>query len=107
MEKKQEKTKIKKTTPKYDSGRETRVLLEDIRDQVKLVAEQHGDIKGEIRSFKDSTNQRFDRLEMAVMQNTREIKGLKEGQQEIKQKLDVVSNNHEKRIIRLEEKMEV
>jgi flavorubredoxin len=36
--------KNQKPTPEYDSQRETRVLLEEIRSEVKVVAEQHGDI---------------------------------------------------------------
>ena len=80
-------------------------------------------------------DQRFDRLEMAVMQNTLQIKelkvgqdklqasqdklqanqdklqadveGLKAGQKRIEQKLDTAIDNHEKRISKLEEKVNI
>ncbi|MBU1122355.1 MAG: hypothetical protein KKF54_06655 [Candidatus Omnitrophica bacterium] len=67
-------SKKTKTTPDYDSGRETRVLLEQIRNDVKVVAQQHGSIKEDIKEFKNSVNHRFDRVEVALMENSRDIK---------------------------------
>lgn len=111
---KKEAGKNKKTTPEYDSERETRVLLEQIRREVKVVAQQHGDIMKKLEQHDgkfERVEQRFDRLEMAVMENNRDIKELKlqtkelkVGQEEIKQKLDTAIDNHEGRISRLEEK---
>ncbi|MBU1121588.1 MAG: hypothetical protein ABIH71_06930 [Candidatus Omnitrophota bacterium] len=125
--------KSKKNSPEYDSGRETRVLLEQIRNEVKTVAEQHGSIKTDIKEFKSSVERRFDRVEAALMENSRdirvnsvsikkveaavvensrdikelklEVKEVRIGQQAIEQKLDVSVDNHEQRITRLEEKV--
>jgi peptidoglycan hydrolase CwlO-like protein len=94
-----------KSTPEYDSQRETRVLLEDIHSEVKTVVEQHGSIVKKL----DEHDKRFDRMEselttvkMAVMDNSRDIKELKTGQQEIGQKLDTVIADHEHRLQKLE-----
>jgi chromosome segregation ATPase len=95
--------KNQKPTPEYDSQRETRVLLEQIRSEVKAVAEQHGDV---IKKF-DVMEQRFDRVEQALLENSTNITTLKQGQKRIEQKLDTTINNHEKRIHNLENKISV
>ena len=100
--------KNQKPNPEYDSQRETRVLLEQIRTEVKLVAEQHGSIKGDIGSIikkLDEHDGRFNRLEMAAMDNTREARQLQSGQERIEKKLDTAIGDHETRIHRLEAKV--
>ena len=100
--------KSKKPTPEYDSQRETRVLLEEIRDQVKVVAEQHGSVMNKLEEHDskfERMEQRFDRLEMATMTNSRDIKDLKSGQERIEEKLDTTIENHEKRLKKVEAKV--
>jgi chromosome segregation ATPase len=97
------------------------VLMEHMDGQVRVIAQQHGTV---MEKF-DIIDQRFDRLETAVMQNTIEIKGLKvevkglkDGQEELKvkienlevgqerieKKIDEGLINHETRISHLEQK---
>jgi len=97
---KEKKRKSKKPTPEYDSERETRVLLEAIRGEIKTVAQQHGAVMKKL----DAHDNHFDRMEAALMENSVQIKGLKVGQQEIREKLDATLDNHEKRIQKLEAK---
>ena len=102
----------------------TRVLLEQIRSEVKVIAEHHGDIMkklGEHDTKFERMEQRFDRLEMVVMQSSIQIKELKAGQENLKidvqtlqsgqkrieQKIDTALDNHEKRIGKLEEKVNI
>ena len=102
---KKKSAKKSKLTPKHDSQRETRVLLEQIHSEVKIVAEGH-DILNQKLDNVDAKLQghdvRFDRLEMVAGEHSKDIKELKAGQEEIKQKLDTVTENHEKRIQKLE-----
>jgi len=92
--KKNDKTPKTKTT---DSERETRVLLEDIRQQVKIVAEGHGTIikklEGHDKKF-EQIDQRFDRIETVLTDTNVRVKS-------IEKKLD----NHETRITKVEEKV--
>ena len=97
-------------TPEYDSERETRVLLEQVRSDVKVVAEGHGLVVNRL----DNVDRRFDNVESelttvktAVLENSKGIKILKQGQNEIKQRLDLGLSNHEKRINTLEEKTHI
>ena len=110
-------------SPEYDSRREQNVLLERIGSDVKTIAEGHGALKQEIGQLRSSMEQRFDVLEMAVTQHSKDIKALRAGQEElkaktknletgqeelkanqekIKQKLDSVIANHEERLQKLE-----
>ena len=50
----------------YDSERETRVLLEDVRSQLKVVAEGHGLLVGRLDKVEAKLtehDQRFDRID--------------------------------------------
>ncbi len=109
---------VKKITPEYDSQRETRVLLEEINGQVKLVAEQHVAIKEGMDTMKlelqtaikegmDAMRSELQTVKMAVMDDSIQIKGVRVGQEEIKQKLNTALDNHEKRISKLEAKVGV
>mgnify|MGYP001614214392 CR=1 FL=1 len=97
-------------TPEYDSQRETRVLLDEVNHNVKMVSEQHGSIVKKLEEH----DRRFDRMEselnsvkMVVMDSGHQIKALRDGQQEIKQKLDTVVSQNEERFKRIEEKIEI
>lgn len=113
--KKKTKKQIK-PTPEYDSQREQNVLLEKIASDVKTVAEGHGALKQEIGQLRNYVEQRFDRLEMAVTEHSKDIKelktgvadlqnkakGLETGQKRIEQKLDTVTTDHEQRLQKIE-----
>lgn len=94
-------------TPEYDSQREQNVLLEKIYSEVKTVAEGHGGLVQNINDIKatlDEHGTRFDRIEMVVSENRKDIKELKTdvsqlkggvsqlkvGQERIEQKLELV-----------------
>lgn len=87
-----------KSTPEYDSQRETRVLLEEMNHGIKTIGEQHGTIVKRLDNIESELNS----VKMAVMDNSLETKALKTGQQEIKQKLDTVIADHEQRLQKLE-----
>lgn len=92
--KKNDKTSKTKTT---DSERETRVLLEDIRQQVKIVAEGHGTIIKKLEDHDkkfEQIDQRFDRIETVLTDTNVRVKS-------IEKKI----NNHEARIAKVEEKV--
>ena len=113
-----------------------KVLMEHVEHQVKTVAEQHGFIVRKLEQHDGQfekigqkleehdgqfrkIDQRFDTVEMAVMENSRQIKGLKTGQEELKagqerleqrlgnveHKLDTTLSDHEGRIKKVEEKV--
>ena len=122
-----------KENPEYDSERETRVLLENMNKNIGLIVEQHGSIKQEITDMRQNMDQKFNMLEMAVMENSKQIKQLdtkvnnldtkvdnldiKVNNLDVKvnnldtrlgrveKKLDTNIDNHEKRITKIEEKI--
>ena len=103
--KKEAKIKNSHAEFKANLERETRVLLEEVRQQFETVAEGHSSLVKKLEQH----DQRFDRLEAATLENSREIrilKGdvqlLKEGQKRIEEKLDCVIINHEERLQKLE-----
>lgn len=66
MRKRNGQSKEKGLTPPTDSERETRVLLEEVRSDVKTVAEQHGFIVVKLKEHDGEflkIHGRFDRLE--------------------------------------------
>ncbi len=60
--KKQNKSKL---SPKSDSQRETRFLLEQIHSEVKTVAEQHGSIMGKLKEH----DLRFDKIDQKLTEH--------------------------------------
>jgi len=89
--KKNDKTPKSKTT---DPERETRVLLEEIRHQVKTVAEGHGTIiqkLDENMQILNGHNQRLDRIEMVLTDTNGRVK--------------TIEKDHGSRITKLEEKV--
>ena len=98
-----------KPTPEYDSKREQTVLLEEMNKGIKAIAEQHGSIKQEMVSIKNTMEQRFNRVEMAITelgvrfkQNDSKIDTIVVKVDKIEQKIDIVTTDHEKRIKKLE-----
>lgn len=100
--------------------------LEQIHSEVRTIAEGHSGIARDINDIKDILDEhkiRFDRIEMVVSENRKDIKelktdvsqlkagyeDLKAGQEElnanvkrVEQKLDTVTSDHEERIQKLE-----
>lgn len=91
-------TKKSTPTPEYDSERETRVVLEDVNKGIKSIAEGRSVLVRNQQEIKDELQS----VKMAVMENSRKMKGLGKGQEEIKQKLDTVTTDHHHRIEKLE-----
>lgn len=92
-------------TPAYDSGRETRVLLEEVNKNVKIVAEQHGSI---VTKLEEHDN-RFERMESELGTVKSELGSVKHAVldtsrrvNKLESKLDTVITDHEKRIENLE-----
>jgi len=131
--KKKQPAKRSKPTPAYDSKRQQNVLLDKIYSEVKAVGEGHSFLSDKIdgmdRTLREIESKSFgiemdaqgikskigtldikiDRVERATIENSRDIKALKEGQQkleegqgQIKQKLDTVAIKHEQRLHKLE-----
>ena len=58
-----------KENPKFDSKRETRVLLEDVRSQLRVVAEGHGLLVirlDRVEAKLSEHDHRFDRIEVRL-----------------------------------------
>ena len=93
------------------------MLLEQMNKSISLIAEQHGEIKeniGEINSRLGRVESEVETVKMAVMENSANIKVLRRDVSEIKvrqdrmeQKLDKNLANHDERITRLEDKINV
>ncbi|MCQ9206779.1 MAG: hypothetical protein NG740_02715 [Omnitrophica bacterium] len=99
--------------------RHNKVLMEHMEKQVKTVAEQHGSVIGKLEEHDEEfkkIDQRFGRIEEVAMENRKDVKELQSGQkrlesgqkrlesghEELERKLDTVTENHEKRIHKLE-----
>ena len=85
--------------------RHNKVLMEHMEKQVGTIAEQHDSVRKEIKQLRNSMENRFATVEMAVLENSKDIKELKTDVKEIKQKLDSGLSNHEQRITKTEEKV--
>jgi len=93
------------------SERETRVLLEDIHQQVKTVAEGHGALSSKL----NSVDERLSKIESTFFKNEWAIESIKNKAGTIDTKIDRIENvvldisssvkTHEKRITRIEEKV--
>ena len=94
-----------KPTPEYDSERETRVLLEQIDQSVKTVAEQHGSIVKKLEEHDgrfDKIESELDSVKMAVIENSRGIRENSAKIDRVEKKLDTVTSDIEKRVRKLE-----
>jgi tetrahydromethanopterin S-methyltransferase subunit G len=101
------KKPVKKSTPtpEYDSQRETRVLLEQMNKSITTVAEQHESVVKRLDDM--ATELHF--VKVATLENSNntkilkdDVKIVKKGQEQIKQKLDVIVEDHSQRIEKLE-----
>jgi len=80
-------------------------VLEQVRDHVKLIVEQNSSIKEEITDLKTDFTIRFDRLEVAIMENNRKIRDVDIKVNIIDRKLETAITNHESRMRSLENKI--
>jgi len=106
---KSKSAKTIKPTPEYDSERETRVILERVESNISLLAEGHGTLNRKLDGLSnrlDNVESELGTIKIAAIENRNDIRTLKVGQGEIKNKLDTVINNtlanHEQRLLRLE-----
>lgn len=96
----------KKTpTPEYDLQRETRILLEQMNKGITTVAEQHESVVKRLDDM--ATELHF--VKVATLENSNDmkilkddVKILKKGQEQIKEKLDTAVENYSQRIEKLE-----
>lgn len=101
------KEKPSKSTQEFDAGRETRVLLEQIRSEVKTVSEQHGSIMGKLQEH----DQRFGRIDAKLEQHDVRFLHIDQRSANMEARFDRVEkvitgvvSDHETRIKRLEVK---
>lgn len=97
-------------TPKskpIDSGRETRVLLENISRDVTRIAEAQSSTSAQIAEIKATmaTKSELDIVSKAVMQLSGDLKEVKNDVKDLKNKVDENLSNHDKRITKLGEKV--
>lgn len=101
-------SKKAESTPKYDSTRERNVLLDEINKNVKSVAEGHSILVHKIDQINaklEEHDKRFDTIETAVMENSKDIKSIKANLNELRDgqgKIKHIDADHEDRIKRLE-----
>lgn len=106
-------------TPEFNSQRETRVLLEQIRSEVKIVAEQHGDITKRLDKidnklqehgsilFKlemglETVKSRVGTIDTKVDRIEKELETIKLAIKDVDLKLSESVADHEKRLHKLE-----
>lgn len=102
------KEKRAKPTPEFDTQRETRVLLEHIRSDVRTLSEQHGDIvkkldniESDVTTLKEGVSV----IKLVLQDHTKDIQELKKGQLQIENTIKGVMSDHETRITKLEDKL--
>jgi len=102
MKKKSKKSKMTiKPTPEYDSVRETGVLLEQIKDQITVVAEQHGSITKKLEKHDkefEKMNNKMEIVEDKIMANGYKM-------DTIEKKLDVTIKQNDQSFKRIEGKI--
>jgi gas vesicle protein len=90
-----------------DSGRETRVLLENMSRDITRIAEAHSSTAAQIAEIKVTmaTKSGLDIVSKAVMQLNSDLKEVKNDVKDLKNKVDENLSNHDKRITKLEAKV--
>lgn len=101
------KGKQPKSDQEFDTGRETRVLLEQIRSEVRTVSEQHGSIMGKLQEH----DQRFEKIDRKLEQHDvhflhidQRFKNMDARFDRLEKVVTGVMSDHETRIKRLEVK---
>jgi len=96
-----------KLTPTTDSERETRVLLEDVRSGLKIVAEGHTSIVRRLDKVEDKLEQhdhRFDQLEGKLGQVDGRLNKIEGQLDQLQNQVTSVLTDHEHRLKALEVK---
>ena len=93
-------------TNKKAQGKEDKVLkgIEFILDRLDAQGKATDKQLSAIKEKLDSHDERFNRLESAVMETNINVKSLAVRMDKVEQKIDTAVTNHESRIRRLEEK---
>jgi uncharacterized coiled-coil DUF342 family protein len=101
------KAKQPKSTQEFDAGRETRVLLGQIRSEVRTVSEQHGSVMEKLQEH----DQRFEKIERKLDQHDahflhidQRFKNMDVRFDRLEKVVTGVMSGHETRIKRLEAK---
>lgn len=95
--------KKKLPTPEYDSERETRVLLEKMNQGIQTVAEQHGSI---VKKLEQHDGQ-FEKLNKKLEEHDGQFGKLNKKFDGLEATLNTVLRDHEQRIKKVEEKIDV
>ncbi len=102
------KEKQSKSTQEFDTGRETRVLLEQIRSEVKTVSEQHGSIMGKLQEHDqrfEKIDGRLDKIELKLIAHDGKFANMDARFDRLEKVVTGVMSDHETRIKKLEEKV--
>ena len=99
------KEKQSKSTQEFDTGRETWVLLEQIRSEVKTVSEQHGSIMGKLQEHDqrfEKIDGRLDKIELKLIAHDGRFANMDARFDRIEKVITGVVSDHETRIKKLE-----
>jgi ABC-type transporter Mla subunit MlaD len=94
-----------KPVPADDSQLQTRVLLEQIDQNVKVVAEQHGSIVKRLDNIESKLgqhDQRFDKIESTLNSVKNAVMEVDEKVTRVEHNLETAVTNHEQRLQKLE-----
>lgn len=109
MKKKSKKPKEAiKTTSEFDSVRETGVLLEQIKDQISIVAEQHGSIINKLEGHDKEFEKMYSKMEIVedkIMANSYKIDTNGQKIDRVEKKLDTTIKHNDQRFKKIENKI--
>ncbi len=100
--------KRSKSAKEFDAGRETRVLLEQIRSEVKTVSEQHGSIMGKLQEHDqrfEKIDGRLDKIELKLIAHDGRFVNMDARFDRLEKVITGVVSDHETRIKKLEVKV--
>ena len=89
-----------KKNQRFDSERETRVLMEEVRSELKVVAEGHGLIIGRL----DKVEGRLDKVEGKLVQHDQHFDRIEGQLGQLQKQVGSVLTDHESRVKTLEVK---
>lgn len=101
------KEKSSKLTQEFDTGRETRVLLEQIHSGVRAVSEQHGSIMEKLQEHDqgfEKIDGRLDKIELKLIAHDGRFANIDARFDRLEKVITGVVSDHETRIKRLEVK---
>ena len=107
MSPKKDPKHIPPATPERDSERETRVLFEDVRSELKIVAEGHGLLVGRLDRVEgrlDKVEGRLDNIEGKLTQHDGRFDRIEGQLGQLQKQVVSVLTDHESRLKTLETK---